>query len=148
MSIEILVVDQFINGMRDNAGIKTAMNVPTGKFAKVYADIAPENESDSFWIIWQVMDAPDTSSMGGFQNFSHPIYLIKACVKDKGYQALKPVCDGIEAYLKTGPVEIDNHYIGRFVRRRIMRDVDEFKDLRVYWVGMEYELITHRLPAT
>lgn len=143
MPLEILSVDKAIVNAIENDTILPAM---LGGSTKLFVDIANENESTKFWITFQVIDAPDTNAMGGQHIISKPIYLIKVCNRDLGYGVLRAPCDRIFDLLTKEPHgNIEGIWVGKFVRTNVMRDHDEIKNLKNYWIGQLFMLISHEV---
>ena len=139
--LEILDVDKLIyDTLIADSDMITAM----GGEIRLHADLAPENQANLKWIIFELFDGRDVAGVGGVHVFSKPMYLIKVCGRDTGYQVLKDACERLNFLLTDEHHGIVNDtWVGKFVRRRVMRDVDNLKNLRVYWIGQLYELMAY-----
>jgi len=142
MPIEILDVDKRISMLLKN---DVVLANALGGVVRLHADLAPEDESNDFWITFGLQDGRDSNSMGGIHVFSRPQYTIRTCVRDKGYQALKPAVNRIHDLLTGPPAEVDGTWVGRFIRQMVLRDIDQLKNLRIYWIAQVYDLVAYEV---
>jgi hypothetical protein len=135
--MEELAVDQVISSrLKGDSALAAAL----GGTVRLHADLAPENEAQTFWIVFELIDNPDTNAMGGAHVMARPFYSIRVCGRDTGYQVLGPACNRVYELLVAGRETKLSMHVGRFVRRGTQRGVDEIKNLRVYWIGQMFDV--------
>jgi hypothetical protein len=135
--METLAIDQVISlRLKGNAELEALLGGPV----KLHADLAPENQAQTYWLVFENMDAPDTNAMGGRHVMSRPTYNVKVCGRDTGYQVLGPICNKVHELLTAGRITRDGVRVGQFIRVGVMRDVDELKNLRVYYIGQIFTM--------
>lgn len=140
MAIEILKCDKRIYQLTTAPGLAAAMNGSV----KIHADVAPENESNDRWIVFEHFSGRNAVGVGGVKVFAKPGYLIKVCGRDCGYQALEDAVTIVEQFLKE-PATIEGVRVGKFVYRQTLMDIDILKNgIRNYWIGLQFDVVAYK----
>jgi hypothetical protein len=149
MAIEILKVEKVISSrLKGDATLKTLMQVISGQEIRLYASAATEGQVRGLWITHDLISAPDTNVMGGDHVMSRPTYIIKVCNADLGYQACGEPLNRIDALLNGQEGEVvDGVYVGKFIRRNVVKSFDDEKGTRVFWVGITYLLMSYEINS-
>lgn len=142
--LETLDIDLRISSLLKN---DVQLTAALGGKVRLHADRAPENESHEFWVTFEMSDGGNIIGVGAQHIMSVPTYIIRVCVRDKGYQALRPAARRINELLKEGPGESGDTWVGRFINPATIRGMDELKNLRVYWIALVYTTIAYPRPA-
>jgi len=147
MAIEILKVEKLISSrLKNDATLKSLMQVPNDQSIRLYASAAPEGQVKDMWITHDLVSAPDTNVMGGDHVMSRPTYIIKVCNADLGFQVCGDALNRIDFLLNKQEGEVvDGVYVGKFIRRNVVKSIDDEKGTRVYWVGMTYLIVSYEV---
>ncbi len=141
---EVIRVDNFINTtLTGDAQLATAL----GEVVRCYPNVAPEGMRTGKYISYTDITSPVTNAVGGRPVFARPSYVVKVHGVDTGYQALKNAVDRVQYLLtrqRSGPdLIVDGYYVGKFIRHNGMRSIDDYKNVRIFWVGETYTTLAY-----
>lgn len=141
---EVLYVDQRIDDLiRTDTTIKSLMGITTD--VPLFVGVAPEGNTANKWVTYDLVTSPDTAAMGGDHVATRPTYTIRVCGNGCGFQALRPIIERINQLVGQEGVTIDDVYVGKFIRRNVMRNIDDEKGLRVFWIAYTYILMSYEI---
>lgn len=137
---EVLAADMRISSLlKPDAELAAAL----GGEVRLHADVAPEGQSNGMWLVFRLVDGSDVLGLGGQPIFAKPSYNVMVCGRDTGYIALRPAIERVKFLLTQGPAVVDGVWVGRFVKRGVVRGVDVTKNLRVFWYGQLFHSVAY-----
>lgn len=137
-AIETLDLNIFIEQIRTAPELVAANG---NKNVQLFLGEANE-DTKGIYVVYDLINAPDTYSIGGEHNFANPEWVFRVCNVGSGLGSVARLVKALNKWLtskeRRGVIPGTDTYTGKFVRTRTSQGIDSSKDVRVYWFGLHY----------
>lgn len=139
MSVEIFSVDKyFVDTFKNDV----TMQGYFGGTVRIHVGEAPEKTATPY-IVFDEIETYDRTGVGGVRIFTKPQFSVDV-FGSQGYYALKNIADRVDTLLVANSgVSVEGIWINKFIRDRVVRDVDNIDGVRYWMVRQIYRTIIH-----